>query len=355
MSAVSPALFVVLAAGADPFAQARVIEAGGEPRAVVVAAQRSVRLNDREANAKLTEPGARALTVRAKAGADLTLEVTWPDATKNTTTADDTNTYADAVAVEVPVDFGPGKRLPYVGMGDEKAPVRLWRQRATSAGAEAEAFVAAGFGSLTWAGSARASMQYDEAKKQWTATFTLPKPSQALVPVAFAIWDGARLERSGYKQLSGWHFVRLGAADPKYLAELSWGYGPEPVGNAAAGKPIAEAVCPVCHRLPGRATAPPGLAPDLVDVAAIATPRYLYDSIVEPSGVVVHHLQLNRRYDKLAERDANGAYPAATAFAWAIEADGGTLSRMPWFGGFDERQVRDIVAFLLTLKGDPAP
>lgn len=344
---------LLLAAASDPFTEARVLEAGGPAKPIAVSAQRSVRLNDGDANQRLTQPGAGSLTVQATAGADLTLRITWPDATQNVASADEVNTYADAVAVEIPADFGPGRRLPYVGMGDERAPVRLWQQRATRDGAAAQAFVAAGFGSLTRAGPAKASMQYDAAKRQWSATFTLPRPQQGLVPVAFAVWDGERLERAGYKQLSGWHFVKLGAVDPRYLAELAWGYGPEPVGNAAAGKPLAEAVCSVCHHLPGRRAVPPGLAPDLSDVGAIATPAYLRDSIIDPSRVVVHHLQLNRRYDKAAARDPGGAYPAAPGFAWALEADGGTASRMPSFAGFNEQQVRDVVAFLLTLRGEP--
>lgn len=345
---------VLLVLAADPFGDLRILEAGGPAKAIPVSAQRSVRLNDREANAKLEEPGAGAVTVQAQASAaELTLRVGWPDATKDLPPDDEVNAYADAVAVEIPVEFGAGKRLPYVGMGDEKAPVRLWQQRATRTGAAGMSFVAAGFGSLTRTGPASAAMQYDAAARRWTATFTLPRPKHALVPFAVAIWDGARKERGGYKQLSGWHFVRLPGAtvDPKYLAELSWGFGPEPVGNAAAGKPLAEAVCTVCHHLPGRTAVPAGLAPDLSDIGAISTPGYLRDSIVDPSGVVVRHLQLNRRYDKTAERDPHGAYPAQGTFAWALDADGGTASRMPSFAGFNDQQVRDVVAFLLTLKG----
>mgnify|MGYP001302384375 CR=1 FL=1 len=346
---------IVLAAAADPFTASRVIEAGGSPRSIKVSAQRTVRLNDREANALLEQPGAGEITVRAAATAgELTVQVDWPDATRDLPPADEVNQYADAVALEIPVEFGAGKRLPYVGMGDAKSPVRLWQQRATSSGSAGMSFIAAGFGSLTRTGPTPASMRYDERTSRWSASFKVPRPKQALVPVAFAIWDGARKERGGYKQLSGWAFVKLPApaVDAKYLSEVSWGFGPEPIGNAAAGKPLAEAVCSVCHHLPGKRGVPQGLAPDLSDVGAIALPAYLRDSLVDPSGVVVHHLHLDRRYDKSGERDVNGAYPPAQGFAWAVEGDAGTASRMPSFSGFNEQQVRDIVAFLLTLQGE---
>lgn len=360
--------------GAGAFADARVLEAAAVeavPRAPGDAAwgrakaksfrlstQRSVRLNDADANALLEVPGVPQVTVRALAAAsELALLVEWPDATCDRGEGDEVTAYADAVALEVPVEFGPGRRLPYIGMGDEKAPVRLWQQRATKQGAAAMAFVAAGFGSLTRVGPAPAAAEYDAGRKTWRAVFRVPRPARGLLPVAFAVWDGARKERGGNKQLSGWAFLELPApaADPAWLEALAWGYGEGPLGNAAVGKPLVEAVCAVCHHFPGVRRVPAGLAPDLSDVGAIATPAYLRDSIVDPSGVVVHHLHLGRRYDKTGARGPDGAYPAATGFAWALEADGGTASKMPSFAGFSEQQVKDMVAFLLTLQGESAP
>lgn len=365
------ALLAVLAAAGQSFTEARVLEARAAqalPRqpgdaawdkaaqkAFKVSAQRSVRLNDREANALLDVPGAQWVTVRAlAAGGELAVRLEWPDATVDRVRDDEVNLYADAVALETPQDFGAGKRLPYIGMGDEKAPVRLWQQKATQGGAQAAAFVGMGFGSLTRAGPAPAAMDYDAAAKVWRAVFVIPRPPGALVPVAFAVWDGGRKERGGYKQLSGWSFLQLAGSsvDPKFLAEQSWGYGEGAVGNAELGKVLAHAVCAVCHHFPGVKRVPPNLAPDMADIGAIATPGYLRDSIVDPRTAVVHHLPLARRYDKAGPRDPSGAYPPATSFAWAIHEDGGTTSRMPPFAGFSEAQVKDLVAYLMTLQGE---
>lgn len=364
-------LLLVLAAAGQGFQEARVLEARaaqsaprkpGDPawdkapqKAFKVSAQRSVRLNDSEANALLEVPGAGAVTVRAlAAGSELAVRVEWPDATADRVRDDEVNLYADAVALETPQDFGAGKRLPYIGMGDEKSPVRLWQQKATQGGAQASAFVGMGFGSLTRSGPAPAAMEHDAAAKVWRAVFVIPRPPGALVPVAFAVWDGARKERAGYKQLSGWSFLQLpgAAVDPKYLAEQSWGYGAAPLGNAELGKVLAHAICAVCHHFPGVKKVPANLAPDMADIGAIATPGYLRDSIVDPRAAIVHHLPLARRYDKEGQRDPNGAYPAATSFAWAMHEDGGTVSRMPPFAGFSEAQVKDLVAYLMTLQGE---
>jgi DMSO reductase family type II enzyme heme b subunit len=366
-----PLLIALAAAAAPGFTEARVLEATAAPslprkpgdaawdkaaqKTFKVSAQRSVRLSDAEANALLEVPGVGAVKVRAlAAGGEVAVRVEWSDATLDKVRDDEVNLYADAVALETPQDFGAGKRLPYIGMGDEKSPVKLWQQKATQSGAQAAAFVGMGFGSLTRAGSAAPAMEYDAAAKVWRAVFVIPRPQGALVPVAFAVWDGSRKERAGYKQLSGWNFLQLpgAAVDPKYLAEQSWGYGGAPLGNAELGKVMAHAVCAVCHHFPGVKKVPANLAPDMADIGAIATPGYLRDSIVDPRAAVVHHLPLARRYDKEGQRDANGAYPAATSFAWAMHEDGGTVSRMPPFSGFAESQVKDLVAYLMTLQGD---
>lgn len=322
-----------------------------------VSAQRTIFLHDRTANAILTQPAKRLIEVKAIVGDDaLALRLEWEDAARDVIRDDEVNAFADSVAVETPQVFGPGKRLPAISMGDDDAFVNVTLVRATSSGALESQFAAAGFGSLTRQAPATPndkSLSWDEAKKKWSAVVRLPRAhAQALTPVAFATWDGARRERSGYKRLSSWHFVRLPgtAPDANYVKDLAWGYAPGDLGDAEQGRALAEQVCIACHRLPGKAFAPPGIAPSLENVGAIATPGYLRDSIVTPSQVIIHEPNPNQHYNPSAERDPNGAAPNSDGFRWSsLGPDGKRVSKMPAFTNFTPQQVGDLVAFLRTL------
>jgi len=334
------------------------------PRQFAISAQRSVHLNDARANAALPHPGAERLTVRGAASeTELALLLEWSDPSREALRTDEVNAFADSVAFEMPVRFGPGERLPYVGMGDAQAPVVVTMQRATAEGSQLNLFVAAGFGSLTRATGAppvKASMVYDGVTHRWRAVFVRPLDAEGhslqagLVPVAFAVWDGGRGERGGYKQLSGWHYLRMPgrALDPAAVEAAAFGYHPGDLGDPARGKALVETVCIACHQLPGKRYAPVGAAPDLSDVGAIATASYLRDSVAQPSLVVVPNLQLNNHYSRTAPPDAWGAYPNAPAYAWGNRPDGGAVvSKMTVFSTFSPEQVADIVAFLKTLDG----
>lgn len=372
------ALSAASALASDAFFKTEVVDAVALPKAPAgagdaawasvagkafrVVPQRTIRLHDRKANAVAEAPGGQGtVTLKAAlAGNDLALLLEWSDPAAEVVRDDEVNVYADSAAVQVPQRFGKGVRLPAISMGDEGAPVRVWMQRATKSGALLNTLVAAGFGSSTRQAPpapTQGSMVYDAAKKLWRAAFVVPLPADAagLVPVSVALWDGARLERAGNKRLSAWHFVKLPgkALDPAYVKEVAWGYAPGELGDAAKGKQLAETMCIACHRFPGRAFAPVGLAPALDDTGAIATPSYLRDSIVTPSLVVLHEPNPNQHYDKNAPRDPNGAFSNQEAFRWgSVGPDGKRVSKMPPFNAFTPEQVGDLVAFLRTLQGD---
>lgn len=329
-----------------------------------LAPQRTIRLHDKQANAVLQRAGATELNVRAVvAGNELSLLLEWADATQDVVREDEVNTFADSAAVQVPVVYGKGQRLPAISMGDEEQPVRLWLQRATKAGSLSSVLQAAGFGSSTRQGPAasqQGAMTWDANGKRWRAQFQVPLDAKsALVPVAFAVWEGgARLERAGNKRLSSWRFVRVPGRTPDadYVASVSWGFGPKDLGDAANGKMLVEAICTSCHHVPGRAVAPEGLAPSLVDIGAIATPSYLRESVVAPSAVILFGPNPNQHYDKGQPRDPNGAYPNAEAYQWfTVGADGKRASKMPSFEKFPPEQLADIVAFLRSLDGRGTP
>lgn len=307
---------------------------------VLLAPQRTVRLNDRDANEALEVLGApRALDVRAAWNErELALVLEWKDDTEDRAPTHETNRYGDAAAVEMPLSFGPGQRLPYVGMGDEGAPVVLYLQRAIAHGSLGRELVAAGFGSSTRSslGGARMAMGYDAATRRWRAVLVRPLLTAGhdlrtgLVPVSFALWDGARLERGGNKALSSWKALRLAGApaSPAYLAELSWGY--DAPGDVVRGQLLVETICASCHRTGTRDSAAPGAAPPLDQIGLFATPSYLRASIVAPDEVIVPGQGWSRRAD-----------------------DGQRRSLMPSMGGLPPADIISIVSYLRTL-GVPA-
>lgn len=326
-----------------------------------LAPQRSIRLNDKEANAALDRAKSFPISVRAASnGREIALRVEWPDETRDTTSSVETNAFGDAVAIELPMKFGAGERLPHVGMGDRKSHVLVDMQRAGEKSTLVNEYVAAGFGSLTRTagGTTKMQMEYDAAHKSWSAVFSRPielpghSMKQGLVPIAFAAWNGSGHERASYKSLTGWKFLRFAqpAIDPAYLATMSWGADGS-IGDPAKGKVLVESVCIACHRVGDKAYAPEGLDPELTGIGAIASWSYLRDSIVNPSAVVVENLQLNRHYNKAATPDAFQAFPNNDAYSWfTTDASGERVSKMPSFGYLSPEDQGNVVAYLKSLE-----
>jgi DMSO reductase family type II enzyme heme b subunit len=325
--------------------------------------QRSVRLNDRRANALITSRAPSAIAVQALYNEEqLAIRMQWQDSTESRVNGN-TAAFGDTAAIEFPQTFGRGVRLPYIGMGDAQQNVTVYLWRAITDGSKGREYVGAGFGSLTRSHrrGLNGELRYDEATRTWTALFVRPLKlgSQSLkaglVPVAFAVWDGERNERGGNKALTSWKFLRLGKfkSDPAYEAEMAWGFGPDDLGDVTLGKTLVESMCVACHFIGDKQLAAPEIAPDLSGIGGISTYTYLRDSILSPSAVVVPHLNINRHYDKAGERDPHGAYPNSAGHAFGAGPPEGKVSKMPPFP-LPDPQVGAMVAFLKTLKHEPA-
>jgi DMSO reductase family type II enzyme heme b subunit len=333
--------------------------------AVLAAPQRTIRLHDQRANRALEGEGARQLLVRAVTdGRDLALAVEWADPTEDRAASGEIDAFGDAAALQLPLRFGAGVRLPYVGMGDEVLPVAIHMVRAGAQGAEAREGVAAGFGSFRRAdvGRARVSMRHDARAGTWRAVFLRPLAGgglelrRGLVPFALAVWDGSRGERGGNKALTGWKFLRLEAhpLDPAFLAEQSFGHGPGDLGSAPRGRALAEGMCAPCHVMGDLRGAPPGLAPDLSSIGAVATPRYLQDSLVAPSAVIVPSPNPAQHQDRSAKRDPRGGYPSSDGYLWhTVGPDGKKSSTMSDFSSMSRQELADVLAYLMTLGREP--
>lgn len=331
---------------------------------VLAAPQRTIRLHDRAANAALDKAGPRTLKVRAATdGQALAVLVEWPDATEDRAQPDATDRYGDGVALQLPLRFGAGQRLPYVGMGDEAQPVALLFQRATRDGVALRTAVGTGFGTPQRRdlGPLRGAMRHDAKAGTWRAVFVRPLEAggldlrRGLVPVTFATWDGAASERGGNKALSGWRFLRLPGqpVDEAYAAELAWGHRPGDLGDAARGRKVFQGTCTACHVAGEDREAVPGLAPDLSEIGVIATPAYLRESVLAPSAVIVPNPNPHQHQDR--KDPAARPWPIDEGYTWfAVEADGKKVSGMPETAGLAPADLADLVAYLVTL-GAPAP
>jgi complex iron-sulfur molybdoenzyme family reductase subunit gamma len=335
-------------------------------KALVAAPQSTVRLHDRKANEALAKAANRALRVRAATdGASVAVVVEWSDASENRSAPDGVDVFGDAAAIQFPLRYGAGTRLPYVGMGDDAERVAIFLERAGANGTTFREAIGAGFGTLARAdlGGVAGGLRRDPSGKGWRALFVRPlskggvELGRGLVPFAVAIWDGGASERAGNKALTGWKYVRLArfALDPAYVAELSWGFAPGDLGDARKGKELFEGMCAACHVAGPGSIAPAGIAPDLGRIGVIATPSYLRESIVAPSAVVVPSPNPAQHQDRAAKAAAGAAWPLDEAYVWfRTESDGKRTSTMPDFSGLSKEEVAALVAHLRTLGVDAA-
>ncbi len=331
------------------------------PATFVAAPQVTIRLVDAKANAALARESNRTVRVRAATdGSALGVLVEWADPTEDRTAPDGVDVYGDAAAIQFPLRFGAGERLPYVGMGDEKERVAVFLQRAGPREAVARQAIGSGFGRLERAdlGGVAVAMRRDPAGKGWRALFVRPLAAggldlrRGLVPFAVALWDGAASERGGNNALTGWKLLRLARfpVDPAYAAQLAWGFAPGDLGDPRKGAELFDGMCSACHSA-GTTRAPAaGIAPDLSRIGVIATPAYLRESIVAPSEVIVPNPSPAQHQDRAAKVAKGAAWPPDDAYIWyRVEADGRKTSTMPEFSGLSKEELGALVAHLRTL------
>lgn len=152
------------------------------------------------------------------------------------------------------------------------------------------------------------------------------------IPVAFAVWDGAKMGRGGLKNLSGWLSVKLeDSAEGDMLINALDERSP---GNPSVGK-VAVAIngCAGCHQIESSDT-PNFMGPALSNIGGYATEAYIRESLVDPSAVVVPGHNRN----------------AHSAYKWYTEDGGRRVSTMTDYSKLDEKTINDIVAYLQTLK-----
>ncbi|SDN10089.1 complex iron-sulfur molybdoenzyme family reductase subunit gamma [Halogranum gelatinilyticum] len=143
----------------------------------------------------------------------LYLRLSWADGTADRN-ASAPREFADAAAVQVPVNTSA---RPPISMGSTRNLVNVWYWQA---GGETEELLAGGPGTTTsFEGSAvDTSTHYDDGR--WTVVMSRDIAANAEnrttfavdndVDVAFAVWNGSHMERSGRKSVSEWYHFPLG-------------------------------------------------------------------------------------------------------------------------------------------------
>lgn len=347
---------------------------------VVLYPQTAVHMNDKNANAANEGNKAKKADVAALYdGKNIALMVKWADGTKSVQGAYSSDTYSDGFAVQFAGAAKGTQPLPYIGMGSAGRPVVVHLQKATEkvyepngnkdvstqinrnqtalfgqeladydakvaslAKADYErVFVGEGFRSLTEIkdGSAQSNASMTYANNGWTGTLVRPLKDdyvnfKGTVPVAIAVWDGAKMGRNGLKNLSSWVAINLEGQKPdaKIVAEVS----EEAKGNAEKGKAAMEANgCAGCHQVTANDAAS-FMGPSLANVGGYSTVAYLRESILKPSAVVVPGYN----------RNAHSNTP------WYNIEKGKRVSAMTDFSFLDKKTVEDIVAYLKTLKAE---
>lgn len=339
--------------------------------------QTTIGNNDKEATEKMK--GLKALPAQAGAvfnDKEVLVVIKYKDATNSKQSQKSSKLFGDGVAVQFPSACNEADKLPYIGMGSEGRQVTVLLQKNTEgvypvsekadvttqqvrqnlnlfgedlkkkeaaqkalAGKYAKVFVSEGFRSMTEAKDANGyemSMTYKSG--EWTAVFKKPlndEYSKAcdVLPMAIAVWDGAKDGRNGNKWLSGWTPIKM-KDTAKAKADIAT-ITAKSKGNVANGKKLATDNCAACHTM-GDIKAPMAyMAPDLSNIGGYATAGYLKESIVTPSAVVVPGYNKN-------------AHPSGVWYS--ADDKGARTSTMPGFDFLKPSEIDDLIAFLQTLK-----
>lgn len=153
----------------------------------------------------------------ARSDGRIFLRLQWHDA-QATEHIDGPQTFADAVAVEVPVDTS---EQPAIAMGSQSNLVNVWYWNADTG---TEELLAGGPGSTTQLDDQSVQTWAEHTGSDENGTWTVVF-SRAVDPVgdnrttitnerdldvAFAVWDGTNAERSGRKAVSQWYYLPTG-------------------------------------------------------------------------------------------------------------------------------------------------
>jgi complex iron-sulfur molybdoenzyme family reductase subunit gamma len=336
--------------------------------------QTTMKMNDKKAN-QLNE---NRHAINAKVGVlyngtQIAIKVVWPDSTKNVQDTKSNDSFADGMAIEIPVDV-TSTNLPYIGMGNEGREVKVFLQKAVEKFYEPngngdvfhqisrnntilfnedlkkfdkkvaslgnddyqKGFISAGVRSMTEIkdGSAPFNMTMKQVNGNWEATFTKSVKDEYSdmatnsFPISIAVWDGDKRNRDGLKMISAWTPVKVTHSKNLMTAFAS------AKGDATKGQEaFMNNGCIGCHSVD---TTPNNMGPNLANIGGYNTASYLEESIKNPNAVIVPGYNRN-------------THPNTP---WYNVENGKRVSTMPDHSWMPQTDIDNIVAYLKTLKAE---
>lgn len=152
-------------------------------------------------------------------GKEIAFLLEWDDPTRNGDILR-TQDFRDAAALQFPTK---ADGVPSFPMGETGQVVNIWQWKADREGngrGPVENLAAAGFGTLTTQLSQDIKGKGTWTKGRWRVAFSramagggeaVEFASGKVVPVAFAVWNGALSQQDGEKSVSTWSFLKIGA------------------------------------------------------------------------------------------------------------------------------------------------
>jgi mono/diheme cytochrome c family protein len=341
---------------------------------IVLYPQTTMKMNDKKANELNIDRNA----IKAKVGTiyngkQIAIKVIWPDATKNVQNSKSNLSFADGMAIEIPVDV-TSTDLPYIGMGSSDRPVKVFLQKAVEKFYEPngngdvfhqisrnntilfnedlkkfdkkveslantdyqKGFIAKGVRTMTEVkdGSMPFNMTMKHVNGNWEATFVKDLKDEYSdmklnsFPISIAVWDGEKMNRDGLKMISAWTPVKVSNIKSIMPAFATI------KGDATKGQEaFMNNGCIGCHSVDNTAN---NMGPNLANIGGYNTASYLEESIKNPNAVIVPGYNRN-------------SHPNTP---WYNIENGKRVSTMPDHSWMPQTDVDNIVAYLKTLKAE---
>ncbi|MFC7045733.1 ethylbenzene dehydrogenase-related protein [Halobacteriaceae archaeon GCM10025711] len=173
-----------------------------------------------------SDTSTEAVEVRAAhTDSRLYIHMTWDDATANEEITGP-RSFLDAAAVQLPANTSTH---PGIALGSERAPVNVWYWYA---GNGTQEILAGGPGSTTALDQSVVTTNAHRTDGGWEVVFVRDLQVDGEnrtqftmdrdVDVAFAVWNGSNMERSGRHAVSEWHHFPLGPDEQPPFQTILW-------------------------------------------------------------------------------------------------------------------------------------
>lgn len=323
---------------------------GPESRAWISAPSTNIVLYPLKTNEEGNETFAKKGRVKAVYdGENISFLLEWSEDSKNKMD-DNSSLKINGFSVQFPLSFNDLSKLPYIDRGDAKHGLKGYSYKLVQQSfdtnisdenlsqniittQEKEVFIAKGINAVKTIQSDTAYMELVNTNGKYKGTLSKKLNEEDLdlgkgvFPLSFVIENEKKL-----KYTSPWILVIL--VDKNKESNMP-AFNEDVEGDVLNGEKLALENCAGCHRYNTIKTAPVSMSPNLSNVGGYSTSEYLLESIIDPSAVIING-------------NKNNTY---SNFDWfVLDFDGKKISIMPTYNWLDEKSIKDLVAFMQTLK-----